>query len=111
MSEKLACVKCGAPIERRPGRGRPPLYCGDVCRSAAAYEIRRLQRRLEGLEARLSWLRHDPGESHLNAYQRKYARKRRAEQLAGVETEIAEAEARMRLLLSEPRGKILEDAS
>lgn len=109
MSEKLTCVKCGAPIERRPGRGRPPIYCADVCRSAAAYEIRRLQRRREGLETRLSCLRHRTEDEFLNAYQRRSAEKRRAVEIEGIEAEITEAEARMRLLLDEPRGKILED--
>lgn len=85
------------------------MYCGPVCRSSAAYEVRRLQRRLQGLESRLSWLRHGTEDDFLNAYQRRYAEKRRAVEIDGVESEITEAEARLRLLLSKPRGKILSD--
>ena len=104
MSEKTSCPKCGAPVQKRLGRGRPALYCGPVCRSSAAYEVRRLQRRLQGLESRLSWLRHKPEDDHLDARQRRYAAQRRAEVIEAAEAEIAQAEARLSLLVSEMRG-------
>jgi len=38
MSEKpMACVKCGAPLEQ-PATGRLRVYCGPICRQAAAHE-------------------------------------------------------------------------
>lgn len=104
MSEKLACAKCGSPIERQSSPGRPPIYCGPVCRSAAAYEIRRLQRRLEGLETRLSWLRQERDDWIRDAQGRTPA-----QQCEAVEAEIREAEARLALLLAEPRGTTLPD--
>ena len=85
------------------------MYCGPVCRSLAAYELRRLTRRLQDLETRLSWLRHRTEDDFLNAYQRRYAEKRRAEEIEALEAEIAEAEARMSALLAEGRGKTLPD--
>lgn len=40
--EKLSCAVCQAPLEQ-PATGRPRVYCGQVCRRAAEYELRRLQ--------------------------------------------------------------------
>jgi hypothetical protein len=76
------CLKCEEPI---PGSRRADArFCSDACRGAAEYERRRLQRRLEHLEdAELQW-RCWPG------YER---------QLAHVQDQIAEAEARLRTLL------------
>jgi hypothetical protein len=45
----MTCLVCSAPLER-PDTGRPPSYCSPGCRRAAEYELRRLQRRLQGLE-------------------------------------------------------------
>lgn len=101
MSEKpSSCVKCGGPLQRAR-TGRPPLYCGAVCRQAAAYEIKRLQQRLLGLETRLSDLQTlgDDG------YFRDYRGRKPGEQRAALLDEIAAAERRLLLLLSEPRGK------
>ena len=100
----MNCPKCDKAIERRPGRGRPAIYCGDVCRSAAAYEVRRLTRRLQGLETRLSTL-HQTDDDWIRDYQGRTP----AQQRKAVEAEIAEAEARLALLLAEPRGKLLPD--
>ena len=108
--EKLGCLKCGSPIERQPGPGRPPIYCGPPCRSAAAYEIRRVQRRLEALEMRLSSLRRSELPYWDGAWHRKRREKERDEALEALQAEIDTAEERLRLLLSEPRGKALEPA-
>lgn len=98
---RVLCPKCASPVRQRPGRGRPRVFCSTVCRQVAAYEIKRLQRRLELRESRRLTLRHMEG----------YGREIKdglfrtwAEQLAAVEAEIAEDEARLRVLLSEPRG-------
>lgn len=51
MSE--CCKKCGTPIARHEGRGRPSSYCGTACRRAAEHEIRRLDKHITMLEARV----------------------------------------------------------
>ncbi|MGD0205730.1 MAG: hypothetical protein ABSB57_04755 [Dehalococcoidia bacterium] len=100
MSEKLSvCLKCNAPLNQPP-TGRPRVYCGPVCRQAAAYEIKRLQRRLEALETWASRLRHEPDRGYRDGVGRRHR-----EQLASAEAEITDAEARLRALLAEPRGK------
>ena len=108
MAKKFAtCSMCGVAVEQRPGRGRPRLYCGPLCRYQGGYELRRIGRRLQALETRVSWLRHTPVAAYLNAYQRRHAEKRRAAEVAAVEREIAQAESRLRGLISEPRGRPL----
>ncbi len=108
VAEKLTCVKCDAPIERQSGPGRPPIYCGAVCRASAAYEIRRIQRRLEALETFIGVL----GRSEVNTWGGAWAIKRREKErdrkVEEVQAEIDATEERLRLLLSEPRGKVLE---
>jgi len=100
MSEKLKlCIKCGGPLEQ-PATGRPPIYCSPACRQAAAYEIKRLQRRLEGLETWASRLRHEPDVGYRDG-----AGRRHREQVADLDAQIAEAEARLLALLGEARGK------
>jgi hypothetical protein len=49
MAGKL-CLKCRAPLTPTDV-GRPPTYCSTGCRRAAEYELRRIQRHLERLEA------------------------------------------------------------
>ena len=51
--EKVDCKFCGREIPDQQ-RGRPAIYCGETCRRAAEMEIRRVNERLSGLEARLS---------------------------------------------------------
>ena len=103
MGEKITtCPKCAGPIERRPGRGRPRIYCGRICRAQGGYEIRRIQRRLQGLESCLSALRQERDD-----WIRDYQGRTPAQQRKAVEAEIAEAEARLALLLAESRGRPL----
>ena len=101
-----ACPKCGSTVEHPGGRGRPAIFCSVGCRSSAAYEIRRITTRLEHRESRALTLRHAEGIARdiRDGYGRTHA-----QQLAACEAEIAEDEARLRLLLSEGRGKPLED--
>lgn len=40
------CALCGAPLDRRPGPGRPPEYCPTGC-AAAADAVNRLKRAIE----------------------------------------------------------------
>ena len=102
------CVKCQKPIERAVPRGRPPSYCSDICRGAAAYELRRVQKRLEAMEVRRGVLR-QATETDLEYGIRDALGRDLPQQLAALEAQIAEDEARLRLLLSEPgRGKALE---
>ena len=104
----MSCPKCGAAGDRRPGPGRPAIYCGPVCRQAAAYELKRLQRRLELRENRRLTLRHAEG---IEREIRDGFGRTVVQQLAAVEAEIAEDEVRLRELLAEPgRGKALEPA-
>jgi hypothetical protein len=77
MAEKR-CVKCERPL-KPTGGGRPPTYCSTGCRRAAEYELRRIQRHLERLEAQR--------ESPLFA--------------EGAEHAIGELEARLRILLDD----------
>jgi hypothetical protein len=28
----MTCPSCHGPVTRKPGAGRPPTYCSDVCR-------------------------------------------------------------------------------
>jgi hypothetical protein len=44
-----SCRKCGGRLVI-PSTGRPPTYCSIACRRSAEFEIRRISRRLEGLE-------------------------------------------------------------
>ena len=99
----MSCPKCGAAVDRHPGPGRPSLYCSPACRQAAAYEIKRLQRRLEGFELRRSAPRVEKDGI------RDYLGRTRREQLADIEQQIKADEDRLRLLLAEPRGKPLPD--
>lgn len=49
----MHCIKCGAALAPASGPGRPPTYCGTVCRRLVEYEIRRLDRRLGNYEFQL----------------------------------------------------------
>ena len=46
----MTCAKCGSIFERQPGPGRPPAYCGDLCKRLVEYEVRRIDRRLGAYE-------------------------------------------------------------
>jgi hypothetical protein len=43
--------------QRPPGAGRPKTYCSPTCRRAAAFEISRVTRAINDLEASLSHFR------------------------------------------------------
>jgi len=103
VSEKLAgCAKCGAPLEQ-PKVGRPRLYCGDLCRQTAAFELRRVTRLLGGLEAQASHLRSLPDDATTRATYGSAWRDR----LRLIEAQIAASERRLRVLLGKPRGRPL----
>ncbi|KPC79535.1 hypothetical protein ADK82_25745 [Streptomyces sp. NRRL S-4] len=40
-------------MAQTPGPGRPSSYCSNACRRAAEYELRRIQRALEGVEEQI----------------------------------------------------------
>lgn len=35
---RMGCPRCGTEIVRKPGRGRPPVWCSQECRRAASLE-------------------------------------------------------------------------
>jgi hypothetical protein len=106
VSEKLRCVKCGSPLQA-PATGRPPTYCGETCREAAAYEIKRLNPRLESLENNASKAREYIAVEFPDPFKPEGYREKR---LAFYQEEIATCEARLQELLRaggkspEPRG-------
>jgi len=91
--EKQGCLKCAGPLPEQAATGRPPSYCSEGCRRAAEFEIRRLNRRLERLEERVSELRHSRSST------RDWLCRTPQQALADTEAEIAEAEGRLRALL------------
>lgn len=90
-------MKCGRP-RTAPKTGRPPTYCGDGCRRAAEYELRRIQRHLERLEAeRRELQRSRVTPEH---FQWRDPCNRTPEEARGdVDREIAELEGRLRALV------------
>ena len=48
------CPSCGNGLPPPATTGRPRTYCGEPCKRMAAYEITRINRRLEKLEDNLS---------------------------------------------------------
>lgn len=60
MAAKLICAKCGAPLDKPSGAGRPRRFCSSGCKRAAEHEVRRLNRRLEHLEEIMSHARIAP---------------------------------------------------
>jgi hypothetical protein len=49
---------CGTPFPGSTGRGRPRIYCGDVCRWKAGHEAAAEQARQRGAE-RAEWSTED----------------------------------------------------
>jgi hypothetical protein len=96
VSEKLRCVKCETPLEA-PATGRPPMYCGEACRETAAYEIKRLNRRIEALENKASRAREEIAVEHPDPFKPEGYRDKR---LFFFQEEIAACEARLRELLA-----------
>jgi hypothetical protein len=98
--EKLdtkACLKCGAPIQG-PATGRPKAYCGQVCRRLAEFEIRRLTRQLETLEAERLYLEQT---GVARAGLRDAVGRTHKQQVADVKHSIEAIESRLRALLSD----------
>lgn len=46
------CAKCGSPLAQ-PSTGRPRRFCSTGCKRAVEYEVRRIQRQLDAVEAEL----------------------------------------------------------
>lgn len=89
----LTCIKCGTAIERAPGAGRPPRYCGDACKRLVEYEIRRLDRRLAGYELEQRGLKYD-GTAQWDDEEEERQKRMRA-----LRKWIRQDEARLRFLL------------
>jgi len=53
VAKPLTCLRCGTALGDGPPTGRPPRYCGDLCKRLTEYEVRRLDRRLSGYEIEL----------------------------------------------------------
>ena len=102
MTEKpkpTTCAKCGGALEQ-PATGRPRRYCSKGCRSSAAYELRRITRRLERLENARSRVRPQVARGE-GDYHDQYAWRRVVRELEEVESEIVLDEARLRALLAQ----------
>ena len=94
---RTTCAKCGDELEQ-PTTGRPRTYCGPTCRRAAEFELRRLQRQLEGAEQAVARARWDiEFGSGMPAHYRK--------RLAYDEQRLADLEERLRVLLTDPDVK------
>jgi len=95
LSEKV-CRKYGAPLPEAAATGRPATYCSVACRRMAELEVKRINRRLEALEERLSerLLQGDTGLKDL-------AGRNHREQMAALKAEIARQEERLRALLEQ----------
>jgi hypothetical protein len=87
--EKVSCKVCRREIPDQE-RGRPAAYCGEACRRAAEMEIRRVNERLAGLEARLSECKLGPVQTF--------------DDVGALEVEIGRQTARL-LYLIEPVGR------
>src|SRR5262249_10487676 len=100
MVEKLdmkACLKCSAPIQDPP-TGRPRDYCSTACRRLSEFEIRRLTRQLETLEAERIYLEQP---SIARSALRDMAGRTHKQQLADVRHSIETVESRLRTLLED----------
>ena len=97
MCDETQCFRCAAQIQQ-PATGRPRRFCSDACRIATNYAIRRTNARLQALETLASRLRHEPDTGFRDCLGRTHA-----EEIAATEAEIADAEARLRLLLEGER--------
>jgi hypothetical protein len=96
--EKLGmknCPKCGVELQNPP-TGRPKTYCGQVCRRLVEFEIRRLTRNLEALDAQRIHLE-QPGVAA--ARMRDVYGRSHEKQLADVQHSIETIENRLRVLL------------
>lgn len=98
MTEKRECVKCFRPLEQAQ-TGRPPRYCGEPCRRAAEYEVKRLQRRLETLEEDRRTLRHTRQGYHGNYSGRDKLGRDLKQARKDTDQDIAEMETRLRVLV------------
>jgi len=95
----MHCPRCKADV-RGSGKGRPPTYCGEPCRRAAEYELRRIQRGLEKSEDRLREWRRKAVLIEADKYRGIGSLDNAEVQIAVHEAEIAELEERLRLLLA-----------
>jgi hypothetical protein len=77
----LNCLKCGQQLPEIEGPGRPRKFCSEVCRKAAAMEIRRLDARIAKLEKDESTYRIKGAETWA---------KRAAEEIRRLEARLAE---------------------
>jgi hypothetical protein len=89
----MNCSKCGSPIERPAGPGRPAAYCSDVCKRLVEYELRRIDRRLAQYELEQRELKADG----VDEWEEDEAKRQR--RLRALRTWIRTDEARLRELL------------
>jgi hypothetical protein len=91
------CRKCSAPV-LDPDVGRPRDYCSTACRRLVEFEIRRLTRQLEALEAERLHLE-QPGIAKAGLHDT-YGRTHK-KQLADVQHSIKTVESRLHALLND----------
>jgi hypothetical protein len=93
------CAECDEPLPERASTGRQAIYCSQSCKRLAEFRVRRLTRRLEVVETRLS-------DAHIVATSRTHLAsehpglaafdQREIDALSG---EVAELEQRLRTLI------------
>lgn len=93
----MTCVKCGKPLPERSGPGRPQVFCGKACRRVAEYELRRLQKALQGVEESLRHHRESLALS--DGYGFTCCGRKKAEHVVIIDVERGGLEDRLRCLL------------
>jgi hypothetical protein len=53
MSRRVTCLECAGSLPAAAATGRPRSYCGNLCRKAAEYRLRRVQALLLAAERSL----------------------------------------------------------
>ena len=86
------CRVCGSPVVK-PEKGRPPKYCGEVCRRSMEFKIRRLDRAIERL-----WKRRD--EQELKVVESS-GHRRHVDVFEAIEAQIERAEGELREALDD----------
>jgi hypothetical protein len=94
------CANCGVKLPPPAKTGRPRTFCGEPCKRSAAYEITRINRRLEKLEQQLADERITQSHSDLNCYSDQYGRMP-AQRVDALEQEITLTRDRLLELLAD----------
>jgi hypothetical protein len=101
MTTTTKCPICTADVPISEGRGRPHVFCGEVCRRTAEFGIRRLARRIDATEVELR-----SALAGLTKYSMPFHDEReRAYRVAVLRRWLEEDTAKLRALLGGEEGK------